>query len=113
MSAAIFATIRTLGFAATSGTYAAVGAVTTQPYRAFRITNNTDGDMLFSFDGTNNQLFIPAGGFVLWDLDANAANINNCDWFVLKVGSQLYAKQSGAAPTSGDIWFEGVHSTGV
>jgi hypothetical protein len=69
--------------------------------------------MFFSFDGTNNQLFVPAGSFVLYDLDANAANVNNSDWFVLKVGSQLYAKQSGTAPTSGAIWFEGVHSVGV
>jgi hypothetical protein len=113
MSAAIFATLRTLGYASTSGSYAAVGAVTTQAYRAFRITNNTNGDMLFSFDGTNDQIFVPAGSFVLYDLDANAANVNNSDWFVLKIGSQLYAKRSGTAPTQGSIYFEGVHSVGV
>jgi len=102
---------KTIGFASISGTFAAVGTPLTHTWRAFRITNNTDGDMIFSFDQVNLNLFVPALTFVLYDLAANASTISSEDGLVLSKGTQFYVKQS-SAPTTGSIYIEGFYAIG-
>jgi len=104
--------LRSLAFGGISGTYAAVGTPLTVNWRMFRITNNTNGDLFISFDGTNNNLFVPASSFVLYDLSANAAPVTESDTFVMQVGTQFYAKQS-TAPSSGAVYVEGLYARGV
>jgi hypothetical protein len=111
MSIARADTLRTLAFGGISGTYAVVGAVLAHNWRIFRITNNTDGDLFISFDGTNNNIFVPAMSFVLYDLSTNAPPISESDNLVLGIGTQFYAKQS-TAPTSGAVWIEGLYARG-
>lgn len=103
--------IRTLAFGGISGSYATVGTALTHLWREFKITNNTDGDMLVSFDGTTDNLFVPAGSFTLYDLSTNAPNINNIDKLVLGIGTQFYVKQS-TAPSKGAVWIEGLYAKG-
>ena len=52
-----FESLRTLAAAGISASYAAVGSPLTQQVRAFCITNNTQGDMIFSLDNTSNNRF--------------------------------------------------------
>lgn len=104
--------LRTKGYAAITNSYTTIGTALTKNWRIFKITNNTNGDMLISLDGTTNNLFVPAGSFTLYDLATNAANVSESDWFVMAIGSQYYIKYS-TAPTSGDVWIEGLYSTGV
>jgi len=104
--------LRTKAAGAITGSYTTVGTALTRNWRMFRIANNTDGNLLFSLDGTTDNLFIPARSFVLYDLSANALNVQDSDWFVMQVGSQFYVKTSTAA-TTGDVWIEGIYSTGV
>ncbi len=78
----------------------------------FKITNNTDGDMLISFDGTTDNLFVPGYGFTLYDLSTNAPNIQDSDSFVMQIGTQFYIKYN-TAPTTGDVWVEGLYAQGV
>lgn len=101
---AFFEPLRRLGFAGISGTYAVVGDPFDNLIRAFCITNTTDGDMIFSLDNTNadGDIFVPAGGFILIDVQANI-NPRIDDKFVLAKGEQMYVKQY-TAPTSGDVW---------
>lgn len=94
-----------------SGSYAAVGSPLQHNWRTLKISNNTDGDMLFSFDGTTNNLFVPAYGFTLYDLSTNAPPISEVDSLVLGLNTQFYVKQS-TAPTTGDIWIEGFYARG-
>lgn len=96
-------TIRTVAFGGISGTYAAVGTSLTIPARIVCITNNTDGDMFFSTDGSNNMLFIKAGSFKLFDLNTNRNNRDQM--FVFPIGTQFYVKQSTAA-TQGAVYVE-------
>lgn len=105
-------TLRTKNFSAITNSYTTLGTALTKNWRMFKITNNTDGDMLISFDGTTNNLFVPAMSFTLYDLSTNALNVQDSDWFVMQVGSQFYVKYS-TAPTSGDMWVEGIYSLGV
>lgn len=104
--------IRTLAFGGISGSYAAVGSAIAYNWRIFRITNGTNGDLFISFDGSTDNLFLPASSYVLYDLSTNAAPISESDNFVLAVGTQFYAKQS-TAPTSGSVYIEGFYARGV
>jgi hypothetical protein len=107
-----FDPLRTLAFGGISGTYAPVGIPLATNWRAFKITNNTDGDLIISADGTTDNLFIPAMSFTLYDLATNGAPVQQTDDFVMQIGTQFYAKQS-TAPTSGALFIEGIYARGV
>lgn len=112
MSAALFDTLRTVAFGSITNSYAVLGSALTKNFRVLRIVNNTNGDMFLSTDGTNNQIFVPAGSFVLYDLSTNSQNIAQSDGLSLKIGTQFYVKYS-TAPTSGAIYIEGIYTMGV
>ena len=106
VSRAHFEPLRTLGFAGISGTYAAVGAPLAHQVRAFCITNNTQGDLIFSLDSglSAGNMFVAKGSYKLYDVQSNM-NSKFDDKYVLAVGDQFYVKQV-TAPTSGDIYIE-------
>lgn len=103
---ATFEPLRSLAFGGISGSYAAVGTPTTQRVRAFCITNNTQGDMIFSVDNTVSagQMFVAKGSYKLYDVQANM-NAQFDDAYVLPIGTQFYVKQD-SAPTSGAVYVE-------
>lgn len=94
--------IRTLGFAGISGAYAAVGSTFDHLTRIIHITNNTEGDMLFTDDSTKDKIFIASGSFVLIDVQANQNDVFD-DKYVLPIGTQIYVKQV-TAPVSGSVY---------
>lgn len=96
-------TIRTLAFGGISGTYAVVGTPTTDATRLICFTNNTNGDVFFSNDGVNDQLFVAAGSFKLFDVCSNRDDVNGV--YLLSSHMQWYVKQS-TAPTSGAVFIE-------
>ena len=104
VAVARFEPIRSLGFAGISGTYAAVGTPAEKLGRIICMSNNTQGDLLFSTDGVEDHIFIAAGSFKLYDIQANM-NTNYDDRYVLPVGLQFYVKQI-TAPTSGSVYVE-------
>lgn len=103
--------LRTIAFGDISGSFAAVGTPIQHNWRVFKITNNTDGDMILSFDGTTDNLFVPKNSFTLYDLSTNAPPVSQVDNLVLALQTQFYVKQS-TAPTSGDVWIEGFYVRG-
>lgn len=86
--------LRSLAFGGISGTYAAVGTPLDNPAHAFRLVNNTNGDMIFSLDGVSDHFFVPAASFVLYDISSN--NDPNCGFYIA-AQTQFYVKQSSAA----------------
>jgi len=106
VSRAHFDSLRSLAFGGISGTYAAVGTPLTVMARAFCITNNTQGDMIFSLDNTNaaGQMFVAAGSYKLYDVQSNM-NQQFDDKYVLAIGEQFYVKQS-TAPVAGSVYIE-------
>jgi len=106
-SRVFFEPVKTLGFAGISAAYAAVGAATTHEVRLVCITNNTEGDMYFTTNTAQDELFVAAGSFKLFDLQAN--NTPKTDpKFVLEVGTQFYVKQI-EAPVSGSVYVECIY----
>jgi len=106
VSRAHFESLRTLAAAGISGSYAAVGDPLENQVRAFCITNNTQGDLIFSLDNTDaaGNMFVAAGSYKLYDVQANM-NSQFDDKYVLAVGDQFYVKQD-TAPVDGDVWIE-------
>ena len=101
-----FEAVRTLAFGSISASYAAVGTVTLYPARLVCITNNTNGDMYFSLDGSTNMLFVAKTSFKLFDFNTNRYNSDQT--FVLQTGSQFYVKQV-TAPSAGDVYIEVIY----
>lgn len=104
-----FDNLRSLANGSISGTYAAVGTPFSSQVRLICLTNNTDGDMIFTINPLVDQLFIPRGSFKLFDLTSNRG-LNNTI-FVLQPGTQFYVKQS-SAPTTGSVYLEAITGRG-
>lgn len=97
-------TLRSLAFGSISGSYAAVGTALTVRAKIICITNNTEGDMIFSTDGSTDHLYVPAGSFKLFDVSTNYRAVNQ-DECVFPIGTQFYVKQD-TAPVSGSVYIE-------
>lgn len=100
-----FDDLRSLAFGSISGTYAAVGSAFSHRVRLICVTNNTDGDMIFTIDPTitAGQLFVASSSFKLFDLATNTL-LTQKEW-VLPIGTQFYVKQS-TAPSKGSVYIE-------
>lgn len=109
VSKASFEPLRTLASTGISASYAAVGSATSHEVRAFCITNNTQGDMIFSLDNTvaAGQMFVAKGSYKLYDVQANM-NAQFDDKYVIPKATIFYVKQS-TAPTSGDVYVECIY----
>jgi len=104
-----FDAYRSLAFGSISGSFAAVGSALTHLGRILHLVNNTNADMIFSFDGTTNNVYLPAGSFALYDFQANAEP-NTV--FFSSIGTQIYVKQASGAPTSGAVYAMLVYGRG-
>lgn len=100
---AVFDRIRSLGFGSISGTYASVGGVTTRLVRVFKISNNTQGDMFFTTNDSQDEMFVAAGSFTLYDVQSNANGKD--DKYVLPIGTQFSVKQI-TAPVEKAVYIE-------
>lgn len=94
--------VRTLGFAAIGAAYMGVGTAMTRPIRMLLIQNLTDELAMFSFDGVDDHLPMPANGYLILDISANKTSSVG---FFLAEGQRLYVKHEGAAPTTGSVYF--------
>ena len=111
-------TLRTVANASISASYVAFGSALTHRARVVKITNNTDGDMFIGVnsvgpapasDGSADNDFVPAGGFVLYDFTSNSASGGSP--FVFQQRTQFWVRQS-TAPTTGDIYMTVVFAKG-
>ena len=104
-----FDVYRTVAFGAISGTFAAVGTALTKPIRLIKFTNTSNADLIISFDAVNNNIYLPAGSFDLYDLNANQDPTYD---FKMQIGTQIYVKQASGAPSSGGIFVTGIYGVG-
>ncbi len=100
---------KTLAFGSITGTFAAVGTPIGHAWRIICITNNSDGDMIFSFDGTTNNLYLPANSFKLFDICTNQESA--VDGFFISRNTQVYVK-SATTPSKGAVFVEGWYGSG-
>ena len=96
-------TLRSVAFGSITNSFTALGTVTSQPTRIFRVINTTDADMFLSLDGVNSNFITPKNSFVLYDLCTNREQ--DGDIFVLPTRTQFYIKYS-TAPSLGSVYLE-------
>lgn len=92
--------LRSTAFGSITTSYTTLGLVFTHAMRILHFVNTTNGDILISFDGTNDNLFIPAGGFILYDFTSDE---DSTERFRFQNDTQVYVKYS-TAPSSGAVY---------
>lgn len=94
--------LRSLAYTSISGTYMGIGTPLIWPSRIIMFQNSTDQDVFISWDGINDNQYLPSKSFTLLDVSTN--KITSQGWFV--GGSQrFYARQTGGtSPTSGSVY---------
>lgn len=114
MAVALFDELRVSAFGDVEVTYNEIGDPLEHKWRAFRVSNFTDQDVIISFDGTTDQLYVPSFGFVLYDLSTNSPPFGTNDNMVLPIGTQFYVRALTAPlePSSGSVYVEGLFARG-
>jgi hypothetical protein len=97
-----------LAFGSIGATFSPVGAPFSYQARIICFTNTTNEDVIFSMDGSTDQLIVPAGSFKLFDITMNHRPVNMDD-FVFSIGTQWYVRYT-AAPGSGAVYIEVVYA---
>jgi len=93
--------MRSLAFGFISGSYTVIGSALANPAYILHFVNDTDVAITISWDGVTDHAYLPAGGFLLLDVDANhAANATGL-WG--GVGQRFWVKEVLSSPSSGVV----------
>lgn len=94
-------TLRSLAFGAIGAGYAAVGTPFAHPAVILELQNGTDETLFFSFDGVNDHVVLPAAGFILLDVKANAGQAG-----ALYIGQDttIWVRYGTTPPTVGNAY---------
>lgn len=101
-----FEALRSTAFGSITSSFVAVGTPFANPIRILCLTNTSNAAVIFSIDGTNEQLIVPAGSFKLFDFTTNKLPTDST--FALPAHTSVYVKYV-SAPSSGGVYVEGVH----
>ena len=100
--------LRTIAFGSIGGSYAAVGTPFEHPSHIIHIQNNTDQEILISFDGVDDHEFLAEGSFVLLDI---SANMTRSEGFFFPKGMTVYVKEANAGPSIGNVYVSTYYGT--
>lgn len=95
--------LRSLAAASIGATYTNgnIGTPFAHPVRLLKIINNTNADLIISYDGVNDNDFVPANGFCLYDGNTNK-NLPDSRW-IFQPNTTVYARSTGT-PSTGSIY---------
>lgn len=103
-----FDAVRSQVYSSITGSYTALGIPFAHAMRVVHFINNTDGDMMISFDGVTDNVPVIAGGFDLFDLTSDQ---DQNEHFRYQNGTQIYIKYI-SAPTTGTFYMVCVYGKG-
>ena len=98
---ALWDTLRSIAFGATSAAYAKIGTPFTHECRILTLQNLTDAQMIFSTDGVNDGKTLPAGGQLIIDYMSDKSEVAGA--LYLPAGTQIWVKTPGA-PSTGNVY---------
>jgi hypothetical protein len=93
--------LRSSAFGAIGAAYTAIGTAFAHPIRIFLIQNLTDQTVLIRWVSGQDNMIVPANGFVLLDVMCNKANDGGT--FIAE-NTIIYVKHNGVAPTVGAVY---------
>lgn len=96
-----FETLRTLAHGSISGNYALVGSLFSHPVRMLKIWNDTDANILISYNGTDTHDFIPAKSGNIYDYASN--KVSPVGQLEQSAQEGVWVKQETAGPTNGNV----------
>lgn len=96
---ATFDTIRTTAMASITNAYLPLGTPFGSPMRLLHFVNNTNGDMMVSFDGTNDNVIVTANTGVIYDITSDE---DVAETFRMSAHTQVYLKYISAPTTPTD-----------
>ena len=92
--------VRSLAFGSIDASYMGIGTAMDKPIRIFLLQNITNANLMFSFDGIDDHLPLPANGYILLDITANKTRESG---YYLAEGTRIYVKEIDT-PTSGNVY---------
>ena len=111
MARALFEQIRALADGGVSGTYAAVGGPLLNPCKMLIINNQMNGDLMLSFDGVTDHLYIQAGQAMVLDFSSDKEGPSMK--MSLGEGTTVWVREFGLLnPSAGDIFISVVYGKG-
>lgn len=106
----VFDTLRTDAFGSILVGYSIIGTPFAHPIRLLVMQNMTDGNVIISFDGVNDHMFLPSTGQIVLDFASDASEV--AGMWSLPIGAGVWVKQSGTAPTTGNFWVSAAYGKG-
>jgi hypothetical protein len=104
--------LRSAAFGAFAGPgYVNVGTSLVNPARIIEISNTTNVNMIYSWDGITDQAFIAAGTAKIVDYGSNKAD--QAGYSEQPAGDILWMKPEAASPASGNIYFTVIYLSQV
>ena len=93
--------LRSIAAGSISGSYNTIGSPFDHPIYVIHLVNDTDKAMTFSWDGIDDHLYLPAGGFLVLDITTNHAP--NSSGLYFSVGQRIFVAEATVAPTTGIV----------
>ena len=106
-----FDAVRSIALASVTGSYLPLGNPFTHAMRVLHFINNTNGDMMISFDGVTDNVPLLAESFALYDLTSDQ-DID--EQFRYQNGTQIFVKYITAPtlPADGAVYLVAVYGKG-
>ena len=92
-----------------SGAFVTLGTPLGHAMRVLHFINQTDANLIISFDGTTSNIFLGAGSFALYDLTSDQ---DGNESFRYQNGTQLYVTYATGAPTTGELFLIAIYGKG-
>lgn len=101
--------VRSLAFGSIAGSYTLLDSALGKPTRFMIVQNNTNAELMFSFDGVVDHFPLPSNGQIVIDGAANKVTDNG---FFFSVGTEFSVRHTGSAPTSGNVYMTAFYGKG-
>jgi len=104
-----FDPVRTVAFSSITASYTALGSKFTHAMRLLHFINTTDQEVMISFNGTDDNIPVPASSFALYDITANE---DTSEAIRDQSNTQIYVKYTSDAPTEGNVYLVTMYTKG-
>lgn len=102
-------TLRTVAFGGIGAAYSELGDPFDNAIRLISFKNFTNETLTFSFDGVNDHEILLENSAIILDLTSNSSN----HFFpVIRAGTQIWVKATGALPASGAAYMSAYRTVG-
>lgn len=93
--------LRSIAAGLIDNTYRTIGSPFQHPIYWMHLVNDTDSALTFSWDGIDDHVYLPAGGFLVMDITTNHAA--NASGLFFSIGQRIWTREAIITPTTGIV----------